>query len=235
MRFREHLFPIIITAFVCVFNCAIADGPPSKSDLLSALGEFSYDKARFERNVALARSLGVSDSQILIARFGQALGAGEIGTVKQLLPDVEKALSTMPESELGGNLDDIRQFRSSVQLIKKYLSSGEPSRLNEIISTTQRKAEARSILSDLIRIDSAVDVYALENRLGLGAKVPAREWIKKLQLGSRLRDSGTDIFGVAYGDQIVGQDPTPNPSSAEKVAKFVPEGFFKIPAPTKKN
>jgi hypothetical protein len=214
------------------FGQSFAQNGMNKADAISALDEPTHDINRFERAVALARSLGVSDSRITISRFSQTLFDGNLEAAKRQFAEAEKALATLPANE---SIDKQSEILQILPKIKKMLESGDHARIQATLEKAQRTTEAKSIAMDLRRIDAAVDQCAIEQRLQIGSPVPKSEWLKKVTPGSRLRDTGADIFGLAYGDQVVDRAPKPNPASAEKVSAHVPANFFDLPSAAKRN
>lgn len=196
-----------------------------KADALRALDEPTRDMNRFERTAALARSLGVSEARITISRFSQIMFAGDIEGGRKILPEAEKAAATLQPDEMNSMLSEIKQ---KMPILKKLLESKDASRVRVILEQAQKATEARSILADLQKIDSAVDQCAIEQNLRPGAAVPAREWLKRVPSGSRLRETGADVFGAIYGDQIVDQAPKPNAASAAKLVGHVAPDYFDL-------
>lgn len=227
----ESRYPLLLIGLVATSlttSESLAQNGLTKKDALAALDELTFDNNRFERLIGLARSLGVSDAAIVNARFDRAFYTGDIDGMKRMLPDLEKALATMPADEGNFKADEIRKV---LPQFKKIFESGDQTRAKTLLEKYQRQAEARSILTDLIRIDAAVDICAIELNLKAGTVVASKEWVKRVKQGSQLQETGADIFGVLYGNQIVDQTPKPNPASQEKVSKYVPADFFNSVSP----
>ncbi len=71
----------------------------------------------------------------------------------------------------------------------------------------RKRAQATALRNDLRLIDAAMDQYALEyNRLA-GQTITVDAWKLYLKPGSRLYTTGEDIFGNAFGDQVLGVLP----------------------------
>lgn len=204
----------------------------NKKDILVALDEIMFDNNRFERLAGFARTLGVSDSRIVFSRFNRAFYTSDLETIKKMLPEFEKALETIPAEEADPKAGDLRKM---LPQFKKVLETGDQARVRTVLEKYQHDAEARSILSDLQRIDIAIDICAIESTLKVGTVIPPKDWLKHVPPGSRLRESGSDVFGVAYGNQIVDQKPKANAASLERVSKFVPPDFFDLKSPSNKN
>ena len=229
MAFKFSLIVVGLGVIGLTDFAGIAQIPSNKADAIAALNEYTYDKNRFERAAAMAKSLGVSDQRITLSRFFFTLVNGDLDGVKRALPEFEKALGTLPAEEADSS---VSEFRNTIPKFKKVLESGDANRLKTSLENYRREYEAKAILGDLRRIDTAVDIYAIQQRLKIGDTVPVMEWIKHIKAGTALRDTGTDIFGVAYGNQIVDKAPKPNPASLEKVSKYVPADFFDLTSPT---
>jgi len=151
--------------------------------------------------------------------------AGDVEGGRRILPDAEKAAAALQPDELNETLSEIKRM---IPKLKKLLESKDVSRVRVILEQAQKATEASSILADLQQIDSAVDQCAIEQNLRPGAAVPAREWLKKVRSGSRLRETGADVFGATYGDQIVDQAPKPNAASASKLVGHVAPDYFDL-------
>lgn len=204
----------------------------NKKDILVALDETTFDNNRFERLAGFARTLGVSDSRIVFSRFNRAFYTGDLEAIKKMLPEFEKALETIPAEEADPKAGDLRKM---LPQFKKVLETGDQARVRTVLEKYQRDAEARAILADLRRIDAAIDICAIESNLKAGTIIPPKVWLKQVKPGCRLHESGSDVFGVAYGNQTVDQMPKPNPASLERVSKFVPPDFFDLKSPSNKN
>src|SRR5438270_13996378 len=71
----------------------------------------------------------------------------------------------------------------------------------------RKRSQATRILNDLRSIDSAVDQYALENHKVDGEVVSEVDWQAYGKHGTKLYDTGTDVYGHEYAPQLVGQPP----------------------------
>jgi prepilin-type N-terminal cleavage/methylation domain-containing protein len=80
----------------------------------------------------------------------------------------------------------------------------------------RKRSQASRIINDLRLIDSAVDMYAIENNKASGATVLAADWSKYIKTGSSLYVTGRDILGNTYGPQAV--DVIPSVPAASKSA-----------------
>lgn len=213
---RFPILPLVIGVglMACFHSRALAQVPSSKAEALIVLDEFTPDSARFERSAALAKSLGVSNSRIVLTRFASDLFNGNLDAVRRSLSEVEAALKTLPADEshrgMQGVLEAMPRFR-------KVINQGDTSRLNALIAEYKHAFEKASVAADLTKIDAAVDICAIKGNLTPGAKVPTAEWIKNVPVGTRLRETGADIFGNQYPDQVVGKKPEPNAATLQKI------------------
>ena len=71
----------------------------------------------------------------------------------------------------------------------------------------RKRSQASRILNDLRMIDVAVDQYAIETNRKTGDAVNTTDWTNYLKKGSLLWNTGTSIFGTAYGAQVVDTIP----------------------------
>src|SRR6266508_3674238 len=71
----------------------------------------------------------------------------------------------------------------------------------------RKRSQASRILNDLRLIDAAVDQYAIETSKGTGATANVADWTNYLKKDTMLYTTGKDMFGNAYGDQIVDSLP----------------------------
>lgn len=214
MRFSSLPLVIGFGLTACLCTRAVAQVPSSKADAIVALDELSYDNARFERMTTLAKSLGVSDARIVLARFANDLIHGDFEKIRRSLPEIETAVNTVPPDESAAELDKVRE---TFPKLKKVMGQKDPVRLKAFVEDYKRGLEVYSIQKDLGRIEAAVDTCALKGNLAPQAVVPLSEWLKNVPLGTRLRDRGEDIFGNQYGSQVVGQKPVPNPAFLQKM------------------
>src|SRR3954463_6947833 len=67
----------------------------------------------------------------------------------------------------------------------------------------RKRSQASRIINDLRLIDSAVDMYAIENNKSTGNLVPVTDWTKYIKAGTNLYVTGKDILGNSYGNQSV--------------------------------
>lgn len=227
MAARPILFAVALGVIACAASTVFAQENMTKEDALASLDELCIDDALFERIAARARTFGVSEPRIAIARSFNKIRTGTLDDVKRQLVELEKAIDALPAADAG---QWAASWKEGVLDLKKIINFPNREVVQSALFKRQRKSEALAILSDLQRIDLAVDMCAIELNLRVGAVVPAGEWLKRIKWGTRLRDTGADIFGVPYGNQIVDRAPQPNRASLEKVSKYVEADFFDIQA-----
>ena len=71
----------------------------------------------------------------------------------------------------------------------------------------RKRSQASKILNDLRMIDAAVDQYAIETNRTTNFVVLVADWTKYVKKDSILYNTGANLFGTAYGDQIVDTIP----------------------------
>lgn len=67
----------------------------------------------------------------------------------------------------------------------------------------RKRSQASRIINDLRLIDSAVDMYAIENNKSTNNTVNVADWTKYIKVGTNLYATGKDILGNTYGAQSV--------------------------------
>ena len=78
---------------------------------------------------------------------------------------------------------------------------------------SRKRAQGVAVLTDLRLIDGAMDQYALEYNRSANATIKVAAWKMYIKPGTRLYNTGGDIFGDLYGDQTLSILP-PVPSAA---------------------
>src|SRR5437764_371024 len=71
----------------------------------------------------------------------------------------------------------------------------------------RKRSQASKILNDLRMIDAAIDQYAIETAKTTGATVAVTDWTNYVKKDSTLFTTGADLFGNAYGAQVVDSLP----------------------------
>jgi type II secretory pathway pseudopilin PulG len=90
----------------------------------------------------------------------------------------------------------------------------------------RKRSQASRIINDLRLIDSAVDMYAIENNKSTGNLVPVTDWTKYIKAGSNLYVTGKDILGNTYGGQSVDSLPRVPASSKAALSDVVDQTFW---------
>ena len=90
----------------------------------------------------------------------------------------------------------------------------------------RKRTQASKILNDLRMIDSAVDQYAVETNKATGSAVNVADWTSYLKSGTILYNTGKDLFGNAYGNQIVVRLPTVPAGTFASLTPVVPTSFW---------
>src|SRR5436305_14044506 len=90
----------------------------------------------------------------------------------------------------------------------------------------RKRSQASRVLNDLRSIDSAVDQYALENHKQDGDTVGNDDWKGYLKHGTKLYDTGKDVFGTDYGPQTVGQTPKVPDTTRTALADVTDDAFW---------
>lgn len=80
----------------------------------------------------------------------------------------------------------------------------------------RKRSQASRIINDLRLIDSAVDMYAIENNKATGNVVAVTDWTRYIKPGTNLYLTGRDILGASYGNQTV--DVLPKVPSTSKTS-----------------
>ena len=67
----------------------------------------------------------------------------------------------------------------------------------------RKRSQASKILNDLRMIDAAVDQYAIETNKKSNDVVATADWTNYVKKGGALYNTGSTLFGTAYGAQTV--------------------------------
>jgi prepilin-type N-terminal cleavage/methylation domain-containing protein len=90
----------------------------------------------------------------------------------------------------------------------------------------RKRSQATKILNDLRMIDGAVDQYAIETARSTGFTVTTTDWIAYVKKDTTLYNTGADLFGNAYGDQLVDTLPAVPTSSFNSLSDVAPAAFW---------
>ena len=80
----------------------------------------------------------------------------------------------------------------------------------------RKRSQASKVLNDLRMIDSAMDQYAIETGKKTGDPIAVTDWTNYVKKDTVLYATGQDLFGTAYGDQVV--DTLPKVPDTTKTA-----------------
>jgi hypothetical protein len=75
-------------------------------------------------------------------------------------------------------------------------------------------------------IDAAVDQYAIETNRTTGNTVLVADWTKYVKKDSILYNTGANLFGTAYGDQIVDTIPQVKTVDYDVLSDVASTGFW---------
>ena len=90
----------------------------------------------------------------------------------------------------------------------------------------RKRSQASKILNDLRMIDAAVDQYAIETNRTSGAVVGVTDWTNYLKKGTSLYNSGSNLFGTAYGPQTVDTIPQVPAATYAVLSDVAGTGFW---------
>ena len=93
---------------------------------------------------------------------------------------------------------------------------------------SRKRAQGVAVRTDLRLIDAAMDQYAIEYNKAASMTIPVGAWKLYIEPGTRLYNTGGDIFGDIYGDQSLGVLP-PVPSPAWDALSDVCDASFWSP------
>ena len=90
----------------------------------------------------------------------------------------------------------------------------------------RKRSQATKILNDLRMIDSAVDQYAIETNRSTGSACAVADWTSYLKSGTILYNTGADLFGNTYGDQVVDSLPSVPAAAWNTLSDVAPAEFW---------
>ena len=91
----------------------------------------------------------------------------------------------------------------------------------------RKRSQATRVLNDLRMIDAAVDQYAIETNKATGvAIVDIADWTSYLKSGTVLYNTGNDLFGNGYGDQVVDSLPAVPQGALDTLSDVAPAEFW---------
>lgn len=90
----------------------------------------------------------------------------------------------------------------------------------------RKRSQASRIINDLRLIDSACDLYAMENNKSTGNTINVADWTKYIKTGTNLYLTGKDILGNPYGNQAVDTIPKVSTSAYSALSDVAPDPFW---------
>jgi prepilin-type N-terminal cleavage/methylation domain-containing protein len=90
----------------------------------------------------------------------------------------------------------------------------------------RKRSQASKILNDLRLISGAVDQYAIESSKLSGDTVEIPDWTKYLKKDTNLYATGNDLFGNAYGTQVVDALPHVDPTTKASLSDVTDDAFW---------
>ncbi len=90
----------------------------------------------------------------------------------------------------------------------------------------RKRSQASKILNDLRLISSAMDQYAIETSKKSGDPIGIDDWTRYLKKATNLEVTGADLFGAAYGAQVVDSLPRVDPTSKAALSDVTDAAFW---------
>jgi prepilin-type N-terminal cleavage/methylation domain-containing protein len=90
----------------------------------------------------------------------------------------------------------------------------------------RKRSQATKILNDLRMIDGAVDQYAIETNHKTGDTVTTPDWTNYVKKNAVLYNTGADLFGDTYGNQIVDSLPVVPTNAFNTLSDVAPAAFW---------
>jgi prepilin-type N-terminal cleavage/methylation domain-containing protein len=127
-------------------------------------------------------------------------------------------MNTLPLRQKGFTLVEIMIVVAIIALLAAIAVPG--------FLRARKRSQASRILNDLRMIDSALDQYAIENNKKSNVPVGTADWTSYIKKGSPLYNTGSSIFGTAYGPQTVDQIPQVPSSDYDVLSDVAGTGFW---------
>jgi len=127
-------------------------------------------------------------------------------------------MNTLPLRQKGFTLVEIMIVVAIIALLAAIAVPG--------FLRARKRSQASRILNDLRMIDSALDQYAIENNKKSNVPVRTADWTSYIKKGSPLYNTGSSIFGTAYGPQTVDQIPQVPSSDYDVLSDVAGTGFW---------
>jgi prepilin-type N-terminal cleavage/methylation domain-containing protein len=90
----------------------------------------------------------------------------------------------------------------------------------------RKRSQASKILNDLRLISSAMDQYAIETSKKSGDPIGIDDWTRYLKKATNLEVTGNDLFGNAYGAQVVDSLPHVDATTRAALSDVTPDDFW---------
>jgi prepilin-type N-terminal cleavage/methylation domain-containing protein len=90
----------------------------------------------------------------------------------------------------------------------------------------RKRSQASKILNDLRMIDSAIDQYAIETNRVTGFAVNTADWTNYVKKNAVLYNTGSSLFGTAYGPQTVDSIPQVPQNDLNTLSDVAGTGFW---------
>jgi len=90
----------------------------------------------------------------------------------------------------------------------------------------RKRSQATSVKNDLRLIDAAIAQYAIETSKNSGDPVYVDDWVDYVKDDSKLANTGQDIFGNDYNDQIVDTLPVVPAATWDALSDVVDSAFW---------
>ena len=90
----------------------------------------------------------------------------------------------------------------------------------------RKRSQASRIMNDLRLISAAVDQYAIENNKRGEDTVPIAAWTQYLKKDTALYNTGKDLFGNSYSDQVVDTIPSVPAAAFETLSDVAPSTYW---------
>jgi prepilin-type N-terminal cleavage/methylation domain-containing protein len=90
----------------------------------------------------------------------------------------------------------------------------------------RKRSQASKVINDLRLISAAVDQYAIENSRVTGNPVRIQDWTAYLKSDTELYNTGANLFGHEFGDQVVDTMPTVPADTFNALSDVAPAPFW---------
>jgi prepilin-type N-terminal cleavage/methylation domain-containing protein len=90
----------------------------------------------------------------------------------------------------------------------------------------RKRSQASKILNDLRLISSAMDQYAIETGKKSNDPIDVSDWTKYLKKDTNLEATGADLFGKAYGPQVVDSLPKVDQTTYDALSDVTDAAFW---------